>query len=216
MELMLVVWVVSFLSELRSLADFVVWPVVIVAFVLFCLSKVQLDAVFKRAALRLHDGLRVTVTEPLVATRSTVPAGVYRLSTYSTYSYLCSDDKRYEINNDLLIEYLQTQVSNEAVLPAKPLCSGVGSLYAAAIALLTLTLTVPSDTTIKYMAGAYLIQSVYESTEAREIGAASKKAVMSQLEVWSKGNEQLLTLIEQIKPAVQEKVHDYSTIGAQQ
>lgn len=81
---------------------------------------------------------------------------------------------------------------------------------------LTTVVIVPSERTLQYMAGAYLIQSVYESTEAREIGSATKKAVMSQLEVWSKGNEQLLTLIEQIKPAVQEKVHDYSTIGAQQ
>ena len=85
-----------------------------------------------------------------------------------------------------------------------------------ALLLVGLSALVPSERTMQYMAGAYLIQSVYESTEAREIGAASKKAVMSQLEVWSKGNEQLLTLIEQIKPAVQEKVHDYSTIGAQQ
>lgn len=85
-----------------------------------------------------------------------------------------------------------------------------------AIALTMITALVPSERTLQYMAGAYLIQSVYESTEAREIGNATKKAVMSQLEVWSKGNEQLITLIEQIKPAVQEKVHDYSTTGAQQ
>ena len=83
-------------------------------------------------------------------------------------------------------------------------------------ALLVTVWLIPSERTLQYMAGAYLIQSVYESTEAREIGNATKKAVMSQLEVWSKGNEQLITLIEQIKPAVQEKVHDYSTTGAQQ
>ena len=85
-----------------------------------------------------------------------------------------------------------------------------------ALSLIVLSTLIPSERTLQYMAGAYLIQSVYESTEAREIGNATKKAVMSQLEVWSKGNEQLITLIEQIKPAVQEKVHDYNTTGAQQ
>lgn len=90
------------------------------------------------------------------------------------------------------------------------------TFWKTAAALVITIALIPSERTLQYMAGAYLIQSVYESTEAREIGNATKKAVMSQLEVWSKGNEQLITLIEQIKPAVQEKVHDYSTIGAPQ
>lgn len=198
MELMLVVWVVSFLSELRSLADFVVWPVGIVAFVLFCLSKVELDAVFKRRGLELRDGLRIVLNEPLKCSRSTAPAGTYTLDHYSTYSYLKGGTERYEIQNASLLEYLHDQVSNEAVLPAKPLCSGVGSLYAAAVALMALTLTVPSDTTIKYMAGAYLIQSVYESEAGAEIGNAAKNAVVSQLRSWSTDNADLLELMKDV------------------
>lgn len=90
------------------------------------------------------------------------------------------------------------------------------TFWKTAAALVITIALIPSERTLQYMAGAYLIQSVYESTEAREIGNATKKAVMSQLEVWSKGNEQLITLIEQIKPAVQGKVHDYNTTGAPQ
>lgn len=209
MELMLVVWVVSFLSELRSLADFVVWPVGIIAFILFVCTKIELDAVFKRKGLELYDGLKVTVGEPLVATRCTVPVGVYTLEKYRTYSYLKGSTERYEISNVALIEHLQDQVSNEAVLPAKPLCSGVGSLYTAAVALLVLTLTVPSDTTIKYMAGAYLVQSVYESEAGVEIGNAAKNAVVSQLRSWSTDNADLLELMKAVNK--QENKDEQST-----
>jgi CHASE3 domain sensor protein len=121
----------------------------------------------------------------------------YIVINNNTY-YMFSDAKNQQIVNDASDKYSWMQRPRTALV------------------LLCVLVLSPSERTMQYMAGAYLIQSVYESTEAREIGAASKKAVMSQLEVWSKGNEQLLTLIEQIKPAVQEKVHDYSTTGAQQ
>lgn len=198
MELMLVVWVVSFLSELRSLADFVVWPVGITAFILFVCTKIELDAVFKRSHLSLTDGMTVTVDTEFKGARSKVPKGVYTLDKYSTFSYLKSSTTRYDVTNEEVLYLLQQGVENEALLPAKPLCSGVGSLYTAAIALLALILTVPSDTTIKYMAGAYLVQSVYESDAGAEIGNAAKNAVVSQLRSWSTDNADLLELMKAV------------------
>lgn len=64
---------------------------------------------------------------------------------------------------------------------------------------LIMFITIPSEKTIKYMAGAYLVQEIATSETAKEIGDLSTKAVKKQLEIWAADNEQLKQLLEQAK-----------------
>lgn len=62
--------------------------------------------------------------------------------------------------------------------------------------LITIT---PSESTMKYMAGAYLLQSAYETDFAQKAIPLSQKAVLNQLEKWAEDNEELKTLLENTK-----------------
>ena len=70
------------------------------------------------------------------------------------------------------------------------------TFFASAILLVIL----PSQDTIKYMGAAYLVQSVYESKEVREIGSLASDAVKNQLKVWATDNEEINTLLETVLP----------------
>jgi hypothetical protein len=50
------------------------------------------------------------------------------------------------------------------------------------------------------MGAAYLVQSVYESKEVREIGSLASDAVKNQLKVWATDNEEINTLLETVLP----------------
>lgn len=58
---------------------------------------------------------------------------------------------------------------------------------------------IPSESTMKYMAGAYLLQSAYETDFAQKAIPLSQKAVLNQLEKWAEDNEELKTLLENSK-----------------
>ena len=63
-----------------------------------------------------------------------------------------------------------------------------------------LLVVLPSQDTIKYMGAAYLVLSVYESKEVREIGSLASDAVKNQLKVWATDNEEINTLLETVLP----------------
>lgn len=58
---------------------------------------------------------------------------------------------------------------------------------------------IPSESTMKYMAGAYLLQSAYETDFAQKAIPLSQKAVLNQLEKWAEDNDELKTLLENSK-----------------
>lgn len=70
---------------------------------------------------------------------------------------------------------------------------------------LFLAVVIPGESTIKYMAGAYLLQEVATSDTAKEIGSLSADAVKSQLKLWAKDNEQLSFLIDAANVPVEDK-----------
>lgn len=61
---------------------------------------------------------------------------------------------------------------------------------------LILFLVIPNEKTMKYMAGAYLLQTTYESDVVQEAIPLGKKAIINQLKQWASDNEELAALME--------------------
>lgn len=55
---------------------------------------------------------------------------------------------------------------------------------------------IPSEKTIQYMAGAYLLQSVYQSDIVNKATPLAEKAILNQLEAWAKDNPDVANLIQ--------------------
>lgn len=63
-----------------------------------------------------------------------------------------------------------------------------------------LAVFIPNGSTIKYMAGAYLLQSSYQSEFVQTALPLGQKAVLNQLKRWSEDSEELKDLlVEQVK-----------------
>lgn len=62
--------------------------------------------------------------------------------------------------------------------------------------LMFITWIIPSEKTIQYMAGAYLLQSVYQSDIVNKAAPLAEKAILNQLQTWAKDNPDVATLIE--------------------
>lgn len=68
------------------------------------------------------------------------------------------------------------------------------------IVALTLSMVIPNESTMKYMAGAYLLQSSYQSEFVQTALPLGQKAVLNQLKRWSEDSEELKDLlVEQVK-----------------
>lgn len=67
------------------------------------------------------------------------------------------------------------------------------------ICLLILSILLPSEKTAQYMAGAYLIQSTYESDFVQTATPLAQQAVLNQLKMWAKDNKELETLVGQME-----------------
>lgn len=77
-------------------------------------------------------------------------------------------------------------------LPIKTFCS-----------VLVLSVLIPTPDTLKYMAGAYLIQTTYESEFVQEAGSLAGKAVTNQLRKWAESNPDIDTLLESVEATKQ-------------
>lgn len=71
--------------------------------------------------------------------------------------------------------------------------------------LMFITWITPSEKTIQYMAGAYLLQSVYQSDIVNKAAPLAEKAILNQLQAWAKDNPDVATLIENIPTAKEQK-----------
>lgn len=68
-----------------------------------------------------------------------------------------------------------------------------------------LNFLIPSEKTMQYMAGAYLVQTVYTSEFVNKAAPLAQKAILNQLEDWAKDNDQLKELLSTV-PAVVEQI----------
>lgn len=73
-----------------------------------------------------------------------------------------------------------------------------------AITLIFIAWIIPSEKTMQYMAGAYLLQSVYQSDIVQKAAPLAEKAILNQLQAWAKDNPEVATLIENV-PVVKEQ-----------
>lgn len=59
-----------------------------------------------------------------------------------------------------------------------------------------LVVLIPSEKTIQYMAGAYLIQTAYQSEFVNKASELGQKAILNQLSKWDEDNPEVKTLLE--------------------
>lgn len=76
--------------------------------------------------------------------------------------------------------------------------------YKTMITLLALSILLPSESTMKYMAGAYVVQQVAESSKVKELGNLSYEAARTQLKAWAKSEDpelanKMAALVEQLE-----------------
>lgn len=55
---------------------------------------------------------------------------------------------------------------------------------------------IPSEKTIQYMAGAYLIQTAYQSEFVNKASELGQKAILNQLSKWAEDNPEVKTLLD--------------------
>lgn len=65
-----------------------------------------------------------------------------------------------------------------------------------AIAVGFLIVLIPSEKTIQYMAGAYLIQTAYQSEFVNKASELGQKAILNQLSKWAEDNPEVKTLLD--------------------
>jgi hypothetical protein len=71
--------------------------------------------------------------------------------------------------------------------------------FKTSIFLLVLSIIIPNEKTAQYMAGAYLIQSSYESDFVQKATPLAQQAILNQLKTWAKDNKELDVLVGQME-----------------
>lgn len=200
MELMLIVWLVSILSTIKMFITEHLFVIVLAFVVLYICSK--LNKTYIRSAIAdmgLRDGT-FTSTSDTTFGDFEIPKGTrITLDTYSDYSYVTANRlgiNRLRLANnvvrtafDLTAEDINTSFPVLSDKNYKPM-AWVLSL------MLTLNILLPSDTTMKYMAGAYLLQTTYESDVVQKGIPLINKAVLNTLESWARDTPDLRILID--------------------
>lgn len=67
------------------------------------------------------------------------------------------------------------------------------------VATLLLTWLIPNEKVIQYMAGAYIIETTYNSEFVQKASTLAGQAVLNQLSVWAKDNGELEHLLTQLE-----------------
>lgn len=65
-----------------------------------------------------------------------------------------------------------------------------------ALFILGLNTLIPSEKTIQYMAGAYLIQTAYQSEFVNKASELGQKAILNQLSKWAEDNPEVKILLD--------------------
>lgn len=204
MELMLIVWLVSIASTIKMVVSKHLFVIVLTFAILYICSKLNATWFKYMTSLGdLRDGIFRTTSDAVFGNVSIPKGTTLKLDVYSDYSYVtCSalGLHRQRYTNDTIRPAFQQE--EEAVRVSIPVLSDKNYKPVAIVLSLMLTLHVllPSDTTMKYMAGAYLLQTTYESDVVQKGIPLVNKAVLNTLESWAKDTPDLRILIDSTSP----------------
>lgn len=198
MELMFIVWLVSIFSTIKDFVSSYTPFVVAALFVVFVLHRINKSLLEPRgSASELRDGLRITNKDICLGDGTLIPKGTrLQLDMYSEYGYITSDSLniyRIRLTREEIYEAYRPSTDGNAppLLPAPVYKPTTYLLYL----MIALNIFLPSDTTMKYMAGAYLLQSTYQTEFVQKAIPLSQKAVLNQLNRWAEDSTELKNLL---------------------
>lgn len=207
MELALIVYLVATLAAVKGLVTSW-WSVI---FVLFMVSYIIVRLkLIQFVENKLESGLispkwddisehkQYTLTSDIGSFSS--GSKVY-VNKFATYGYIgtnkfSSDQRITPVELENALKNSETVFSQETVTP---LDANINKLKYVAITMLCLHLMLPTEKTLQYAAGAYLIQTTYESDFVQEAGSLAGKAVTNQLRKWAESNPDIDTLLESVE-----------------
>lgn len=211
MELALVVYLVATLGAIKGFVSAWWWVFFVVFTVTYVVVKLKLVQ-FKQNRKELHlsspkwcdvsESKKYTLTSPLG------PFGVGEevyFNKFDTYGYvskrqLGTDNRIKPEDGEFAVKQTPVFTTQETITP---LDVNIGKLKYVAVTLLCLHLFLPTEKTLQYAAGAYLIQTTYESEFVQEAGSLAGKAVTNQLRKWAESNPDIDTLLESVEATKQ-------------
>lgn len=198
MELMLIVWLVSILSTIKEFVGEYLLFVVLALLSVFVLHRINKSFVeHKRTTVSLSDGYHTTLTAASLAGKH-VPKGTSLLiDKFTSYAYVTNESlglARERIDIQTLMVAFTSHGSSETVIPLITDSAYKPTTYLLYL-MIALNIFLPSDTTMKYMAGAYLLQSTYQSDFVQQAIPLSQKAVLNQLNRWAEDSTELKNLL---------------------
>lgn len=212
MELMLIVWLVSILSNIKLFVSTYTVVCVCVVAAVYLLSKVSVSRI-KYAIVPRHwvadlaEGQSFEIKEGSFHLEgNTTPLGVYVAERiYRSSGRIWA--KHVESNERFILDLGKVRLHLTPDTP--PVADENPAQYAAplrtsgyvAIGMIVASVLLPSDTTMKYMAGAYLVQSVYESDLVQSTAPIARDAVKNQLKLWAKDTPDMDVLVRQAEQA---------------
>lgn len=216
MELMFIVWLVSVLSNLKLFVSGYTTLCVVVVLVIYLASKLNFHEVVKAIRNRtnlpeISEGQTLEITTSLLGVAGlNLPAGTYKVvHVYPNPSRVCLKDLEHNEDYYANLLKLRSQLSPEEATDSsqKPIswpCSKPIRLsgYVAAI-MVASSVLLPSDTTMKYMAGAYLLQTAYESETGKRVVSVGSRAIELQLNRWAQESPDLEALVQSAQSAAE-------------
>lgn len=206
MELALIVYLVATLGAIKTFVSgwwFWLFLTFLVCYVVTKLKLIQFSHNAVETALvtpkwsNIQDYSSVTLTKPIGKYNV---GDVVVISKHSTYCYIGKAKGQMEerVDSGVLLDSIKQIEITTNTLTKTPLDANFGKLKVAALSMLVLHLLLPSEKTLQYAGGAYLIQTTYESGFVQEAGGLAGKAVINQLRKWSTDNPDIDSLLESV------------------
>lgn len=198
MELMLIVWLVSILSTIKDFVGEYTLYVVVALLAVFILHRINKRFVeHKRTVVSLSDGHHTTISDLNLAGKYIPKGTTLLIDKYSSYAYVSNERfglSRERVDMGTLMIGFTSDGSSESVIPLITDSAYKPTTYLLYL-MIALNILLPSDTTMKYMAGAYLLQSTYQSDFVQQAIPLSQKAVLNQLNRWAEDSTELKNLL---------------------
>lgn len=185
MLLMFIVWLVSVLSNIKLFVSEYTLLFVVLAVVMYVLSKMNYFLVLstQRGQLeyaRIPDRSDVTLKSAIYRAGSVIAdIGTYRIDKYTGYCYL--GDRCIRVSVSELMLAIKGAQPTEDWTANIPYIHQTKAVMYLCIGMITASVLLPSDNTMKYMAGAYLVQQAYDSDIVQTAAPLAKQAVINQL-----------------------------------
>lgn len=207
MELALIVYLVATLGAIKGFVSVWWWVFFVVFVVAYLVVKLKLVQ-FKQNKKELHlaspkwcdisESKRYTLTSPLgpFGLGEEVYFNKFESYGYVSTRHLGTDNRIKPEDAEFAVKQTPVFTTQETITP---LDTNIGKLKYIAVTLLGLHLFLPTEKTLQYAAGAYLLQTTYESDFVQEAGSLAGKAVTNQLRKWAESNPDIDTLLESVE-----------------